>query len=134
MFEKIYFIYNPLNNLQDWIAERELKMGSEKLKNVFGVLYLRDLTIMLQYNIPFKDSIMKKFILQSDNNISLSHVCRLINKIELDEFLMKEVNDAGWNVKSIHSTYPASIEIKDGYYDWDAEKSCYVEATKILKA
>jgi hypothetical protein len=131
MFEKIYLIDNPLNNSKDWVSEREFKIGSEKLKNVFGILYLKDLTIMLHYNLPFKDAIMKKYKLLSDKNISLGHVCRLIGKDELDDLIDGEDHTEISGVKSIFPDYPSSIELKDGYYDWDEEKGCYAEAVNV---
>lgn len=127
MFEKLYVIHNPLTGSKDWVSEREFKIGSLRLKKVFGVLYLGDLKFMLQFNPQFKDSIVKENNLSNEENIGLHHVCSLITKNELTELLNKEALD---QVKSEadDSLYPSSIEIKDGFFIWNEEKGCYDEA------
>lgn len=133
MPEKLYFIYNPLNGSKDWVSEREFKIGSQKLRDVFGVLYLSDVLIMLQYNAPFKESIMKEFNLTKEEMISLHHVCRMITKAELMEFITKEVNDNASSARndSLEASCPSTIELKDGFFIWNEEKSCYDETAEM---
>lgn len=129
MFEKLYLIYNPLNGTKHWVSEREFKIGSQKLKDVFGVLYLEDLKIMLCYNNPFKHAIMEEYNLTYENSISLHHVCRLIRIEELMEIIDKEARNTSQSDKSSDFYYPARVEVQDGFFIWDEEKCCYAEAS-----
>ncbi len=133
MFEKLYLIHNPLTGSKDWVSEREFKIGSLRLKKVFGVLYLSDLKFMLQFNPQFKNSIVKENSLINEEKICLQHVCRLISKGELTELLNNEATD---HIQGDHSFYdmrPSSIEIKDGFFMWNEEKECYEEAVVNIK-
>jgi hypothetical protein len=129
MFEKIYLIYNPLTGTKDWVSEREFNIGSQKLKHVFGVLYLNDVKFMLKFNPAFKESIMKECQISSEEKISLFHVCRLISKRELTELMDR---DAVANIQSdthkLFSSYPSSIELSDGFFIWNEKTGCYEEA------
>jgi hypothetical protein len=126
MFEKLYFIHNPLNATKDWISEREMNIGSLKLKNVFGVSFLDDVKFMLQFNTPFKESVMREYKLTNERNISLQHVCRLISKAELKEMI---VNEATENSKesdlTICPSFSISVELKDGFFFWNKETNSY---------
>ncbi|EKN67211.1 hypothetical protein M670_02187 [Schinkia azotoformans MEV2011] len=128
MFEKLYLIYNPLTGTKDWVSEREFKIGSLRLKKVFGVLYLYDLKFMLQFNPQFKNSIVKENSLLNEEQICLKHVCRLITKDELAELLNNEATDSIQSEQSYYETHPSRIEIKDGFFMWNEEKGCYEEA------
>jgi hypothetical protein len=129
MFEKLYFIHNPLNATKDWISEREMKIGSLKLKNVFGVSFLDDVKFMLQFNTPFKESVMKEYKLTNERNISLQHVCRLISKAELKEMVVKKTmeNQHQENDLIICPSFSTSVELKDGYFFWNKETNSYDE-------
>lgn len=130
MFEKLYLIYNPLNGLKDWVSEREFNIGSQKLRDVFGVLYLSDVRIMLQFNTAFKEAVMEENNLGKEDMISLRHVCRLITKAELVEFINEEAEDiAHFDINhSSNPSYPSSIELKDGCFIWNEVTECYDEA------
>lgn len=119
MPERIYLIYNPLDGSKDWVSEREFKIGSQKLRNVFGVLYLSDVKFMLQYNSQFKESIMNEYQMTNEKNISLHHVCRMISCSELTNFLNR--SNQG------ELSYPTDIELKDGFFQWNEEDKCYDE-------
>jgi hypothetical protein len=129
MFEKLYFIHNPLNATKDWISEREMNIGSLKLKNVFGVSFLDDVRFMLQFNTPFKESVMRENKLANERNISIQHVCRLISKAELKEMI---VNDATENSNesdlTICPSFSNSVELKDGFFLWNKETNSYDDA------
>ncbi len=129
MYEKLYLIHNPLDGMKDWVSEREFTVGSQKLRNVFGVLYLDDVKIMLHYNNPFKESIMKEYNITAEEkeSISLHHVCRMISKTELMELIEREAKDNA-DIDSSFSPYPSSIELSDGCFNWNEEKGCYDEA------
>ncbi|WP_458414648.1 hypothetical protein ACNQFZ_07325 [Schinkia sp. CFF1] len=129
MIEKLYLIYNPLNASTEWVSEREFKIGCEKLKRVFGVLYLEDVKIMLHYNTQLKEAIMKEYNI-TEEKISLHHVCRLISKDELTELIKRESIDISHNENPL---YPERIEIKDGYFIWNQEKGCYDKAVVVTK-
>src|SRR6476469_8936655 len=120
MFEKLYLIHNPLNSTKDWVSEREFIIGSQKLKNVFGVLYLDDVRIMLHFNIPFKESIMREYKVNNDEKISIQHVCRMISKAELIELIDRETKENAHNNsdESCYYSYPSTIELKDGCFIW----------------
>lgn len=133
MFEKLYLIHNPLTGTKDWVSEREFKIGSLRLKKVFGVLYLDDLKFMLQFNPQFKDSIIKENNLINEEKICLQHVCRLITKDELTEFLSNEAIDYTQSDQSFYDTHPSRIEIKDGYFIWDEENGDYEKAVVTSK-
>jgi hypothetical protein len=129
MFEKLYFIHNPLNGLKDWISEREFKIGSQKLKNVFGVLYLNDVGNMLQFNNQFKESVMREYRINNERNLSIQHVCRKISRDELFELVHKETVGLSQSDYDT-STYPpfsTMIELKDGCFLWNKEKGCLEE-------
>lgn len=130
MFEKIYFIHNPLNDATDWVSEMEIKIGSQKLKNVFGVQYLDDVKIMLQYNSQFQEAVMKEYNLIGEDNLSLNHVCRLISKEELIDLLNKE----GHEIKEKSPFNPIWIELKDGCFFWNKEKKCFEQAVESKNA
>lgn len=117
MYERLYLIHNPLNGLTDWVSEREFKIGSQKLKDVFGVLYLDDVKIMLHYNMQLKEAVMKKYHIVDEKKVSLNHVCYMINSSELMELMNKEITPS----------YPLSIELRDGSFTWNEERNCYVE-------
>jgi hypothetical protein len=121
MFEKIYYIHNPLNGLNDWVTEREMHIGSQKLKNVFGVLYIDDVKIMLRYNLQFQEAVMKANKIIGEDNLSLKYVCRLITKEELNHLLEKQDNNNG-------ESHPAWIQLKDGYFYWNKETGTLEEA------
>jgi hypothetical protein len=126
MFEKLYFIHNPLNGLKDWISEREFKIGSQKLKNVFGVLYLNDVGNMLQFNNQFKESVMREYKIHHERDLSIQHVCRKISRDELYELVSQSDHDT--------FTYPpfsSMIELKDGRFLWNKEKGCLEEAQAL---
>lgn len=127
MYEKLYLIHNPLDGMKDWVSEREFTVGSQKLRNVFGVLYLDDVKIMLHYNNAFKESVMKEYNLIDEKGISVLHVCRMISKSELMELIERETKDNA-DSDSSFSPYPASIELSDGRFIWNKEKGCYDEA------
>ena len=127
MYEKLYLIHNPLDGIKDWVSEREFTIGSQKLRNVFGVLYLDDVKIMLHYNNPFKESIMKEYNITAEESISLYHVCRMISKTELMELIEREAKDNA-DSDSSFSPYPSSIELSDGCFIWNKEKGYYDEA------
>ncbi len=128
MFEKIYLIYNPLTGSKDWVSEREFKIGSLRLKKVFGVLYLDDLKFMLQFNPQFKNSIVKENNLINEDQICLKHVCRLITKDELTELLNNEAVDHTQSDHALDDTHPARIELKDGLFMWNEEHGYYEKA------
>lgn len=127
MYEKLYLIHNPLDDIKDWVSEREFTIGSQKLRNVFGVLYLDDVKIMLHYNNPFKESIMKEYNITAEESISLYHVCRKISKTELMELIEREAKDNA-DIDSSFSPYPSSIELSDGCFIWNKETGYYDEA------
>ncbi len=127
MFEKIFIIHNPHTGVKDWVSELEIKIGCQKLKNVFGVLYIDDVNIMLQYNIPFQESVMREYNIIGEDNLSLHHVCRLISKAEFMELLdMDAINDS--------PTHPTWIEVKDGCFFWNKEKGSYEEVIESKNA
>ena len=130
MFEKLYLIHNPLTGARDWVSEREFSIGSQKLKVVFGVLYLNDVTIMLRYNQAFKEAIMKKYQLASEGELSLSHVCQLISITELRDLIHLEKNR---KIENTTFDYPLSIESSDGQFIWDEEKGNYENTLMISK-
>lgn len=117
MYERLYLIHNPLNGLTDWVSEREFKIGSQKLKDVFGVLYLDDVKFMLHYNLQFKEAIMKEYNITDETTVSLNHVCYMISSSELNELINKDSAPS----------YPLSIELRDGNFSWNEEMNCYVE-------
>lgn len=121
MLERLYLIHNPLNGLTDWVSEREFKVGSQKLKDVFGVLYLDDVKFMLHYNVQFKEAIMKKYDIVDEGTVSLNHVCYMISSKELMELINKETAPS----------VPSNVELRDGYFSWNEENKCYVEAVMI---
>ena len=127
MFEKLYLIHNPLDGTKDWISEREFTIGSQKLRNVFGVLYLDDVRIMLHFNMQFKESVMREYEITNEKNISLHHVCRMISKAELMELIDREAKVNAQNDSSCYPSYPSSIELEDGCFIWNKEKGCYDE-------
>ena len=127
MFEKLYIIHNPLDGTKDWISEREFTIGSQKLRNVFGVLYLDDVKIMLHFNMQFKESVMREYEITDEKNISLHHVCRMISKAELMELIDMEAKVNAQNDSSLNPSYPSSIELEDGCFIWNEEKECYEE-------
>ena len=127
MFEKLYIIHNPLDGTKDWISEREFTIGSQKLRNVFGVLYLDDVKIMLHFNMQFKESVMREYEITDEKNISLHHVCRMISKAELMELIDMEAKVNAQNDSSLNPSYPSSIELADGCFIWNEEKECYEE-------
>ena len=132
MFEKLYLIHNPLNGTRDWVSERECTIGSQKLKDVFGVLYLDDVKIMLHFNIPFKESVMKEYNITNEKNISLHHVCQMISKSELMELIDMEAKVNDHSDSPFDPSYPSNIELKDGCFTWNKEKGCYVELMNTL--
>lgn len=125
MFEKLYLIHNPLNGAKDWISNREFTIGSQKLKDVFGVLYLDDVRIMLRFNNQFKEAVMKENEEIDEEKISLKHVCRMISEAELMEFIDRETEEMPPSDPSSHPSYPSIIELKDGYFSWNPEKERY---------
>ena len=127
MFEKLYIIHNPLDGTKDWISEREFTIGSQKLRNVFGVLYLDDVKIMLHFNMQFKESVMREYEITNEKNISLHHVCRMISKAELMELIDLEAKVNAPSDSSFNPSYPSSIELEDGCFVWNQEKGCYDE-------
>lgn len=133
MFEKLYLIYNPLTGTKDWVSEREFKIGSLKLKKVFGVLYLDDLKYMLQFNPQIKNSIVKENSLINEEQICLKHVCRLITNDELTELLNNEATDHTQSDQSFYDTHPSRIEIKDGYFILNEENGSYEKAVVTAK-
>lgn len=120
MFEKVFIIYNPLTDAKDWVLERDIKVGSQKLKNVFGVQYIDDVEIMLRYNIPFQEAVMKKYKIIGEENLSIHLVCRLMKKEELCELLDLESNEDSL-------AHPTWIELKEGRFFWNNAKGCYEE-------
>ncbi|HHW36449.1 MAG TPA: hypothetical protein GXX18_04035 [Bacillales bacterium] len=133
MFEKLYLIYNPLTGSRDWVSEREFKIGSLRLKKVFGVLYLDDLKYMLQFNPQLKNSIIKENNLMNEEQICLKHVCRLVTKDELTELLNNEARDLTQNDQSFYDTHPSRIELKEGYFLWNEENGCYEKVVVAAK-
>ncbi len=127
MYEKLYIIHNPLDGTKDWVSEREFTIGSQRLRNVFGVLYLDDVNIMLQFNNSFKEAVMKEYNLTNEKDLSLHHVCRMINKAELTELINIETQVNTDSDSPVDSTYPASVELKDGCFIWNKENGCYDE-------
>lgn len=130
MSEKLYLIHNPLTGSRNWVSEREFNIGSERLKHVFGVLYLSDVEIMLRYNLQLKEAIINEYQITNEKEVSLHHVCRLINIAELTELINKEIQDTApfHEKRSFDPPYPKDIEIKDGHFIWNAEEKCYDEA------
>ncbi|WP_017755056.1 hypothetical protein [Calidifontibacillus oryziterrae] len=133
MYEKLYLIHNPLTSVKDWVSERDFKIGSQKLRHVFGVLYLDDVRIMLQYNIPFKEAIIQEYNLNNNVKLTIGHVCRQIKKDELMELINKEINNDGQSISTSEQPYPYCIELKDGCYIWNEENCCYEEVTSPSK-
>ena len=127
MFEKLYIIHNPLDGTKDWVSEREFTIGSQKLRNVFGVLYLDDVKIMLHFNMQFKESVMRECEITNEKNISIHHVCRMISKAELMELIDMEAKVNAQSDSSLTPDYPSSIELIDGCFIWNKEKECYEE-------
>lgn len=133
MFEKLYLIQNPLSGATDWISEREFSIGSQKLKDVFGVLYLSDVKFMLHYNIPFKESIMKKYSITNERKVAINYVCYMISYTELMELINKELalSSTGESVSLQSPAYPHSIELRDGCFLWNQEKERYDEVEMV---
>lgn len=127
MFEKLYLIHNPLNGCKDWVSEREFAVGSQKLKNVFGVLYLNDVKFMLHFNMQFKEAIMKENNITDEKNVSVNHVCQWISSSELMALINRETNTNTQHEPSVDLEYPSRVELKDGCFYWNSEKGCYDE-------
>lgn len=125
MYEKLYLIHNPLDGMKDWVSQREFAIGSQRLRNVFGVLYLDDVKIMLQFNAPFKEAVMKENNITDEKQVSLHHVCRMISKAELMDLINKEVQISEKSDSPVPPSYPFSVELKDGYFIWNKEEGCY---------
>lgn len=125
MYEKLYLIHNPLDGTKDWVSEREFTIGSQRLRNVFGVLYLDDVKIMLQFNNPFKEAVMKEYNLSNERELALHHVCRMISKVELTELINMEAKSLADSDSPTEPSYPYSIELIDGSFIWNKENRCY---------
>lgn len=131
MYEKLYLIHNPLNGIKDWVSERDFKIGSQKLKNVFGVLYLDDVRIMMHFNNQFKEAVMIENNITDEKNISINHVCQIITKDELMELIEREAKVNAHVDPSSAPSYPSRIELKDGCFGWNSEKECYDEILMV---
>lgn len=131
MYEKLYLIHNPLDRTKDWVSEREFTIGSQRLRHVFGVLYLDDVKIMLQFNNPFKEAVMKEHNLINEKELAIHHVCRMITKAELTELMDKEAQVNAESDSSIDFSYPASVELQDGCFIWNKENGCYDEVKPV---
>lgn len=127
MFEKLYLIHNPLDGSKDWVSEREFAIGSQKLKNVFGVLYLDDVKFMLHFNMPFKEALIKENNITDERNLSINHVCQWITSTELMVLINKETNIHSRHDTYLNLEYPSRVELKDGCFFWNSEKECYEE-------
>ena len=127
MYEKLYIVHNPLDGMKDWVSEREFTIGSQRLRNVFGVLYLDDVKIMLQFNNAFKEAILKEYSLTNEKELSLHHVCRMITKAELTELMNMEAQKNAEIDTPTEISYPASVELQDGCFIWNKENGCYDE-------
>ena len=72
MYEKLYLIHNPLDGIKIGFQKENLQLDLKSLRNVFGVLYLNDVKIMLHYNNPFKESIMKEYNITAEEKYFLT--------------------------------------------------------------
>lgn len=128
-FEKIYHIHNPQTGEANWVSEREFQVGSQRMKDVFSILYLDDLKSMLRFNAQFQAAVMKENGIKHKEELSIQHVCRPIKKAEWMEFLKKEKDADNYDP----SDYPARVELEDGCYYWNNETNRYEEVALVRR-
>lgn len=103
------------------------------IKEVFGVACLNDLSMMIQFNKSFQDSICKKDGITADK-ISLNCVIRIASRSELLQLKNQILADTEQNqapAATIPCPFDNIIQLKDGIYQWDEEHSHYVRITVV---
>lgn len=127
--ETIYILENPEKNIRKFATGYQLRYD-DTIKEVFGVACLHDLTMMLQFNKSFQESICKKDGI-TENNITLNCIVRIASKDELHQLkkqLEEKMNQD--NLNSIPCPFNSIVKLQEGIFKWDDSNSSYIPMVK----
>lgn len=124
--ETVYIMENPEKNIIKFATDHQLRYN-DIIKEVFGVACLNDLSMMIQFNKNFQDSICKRYGI-SENQISLNRIIHVASKNELHKLKVQLAgNDDQSHVYSgtVPRPFDTLIKLQEGIFKWDESDCSY---------
>ncbi|CRK84964.1 hypothetical protein [Neobacillus massiliamazoniensis] len=133
--ETVYILENPEKNIRKFATGYQLRYD-DTIKEVFGVACMHDLTMMLQFNKSFQESICRKDGI-SESNITLNCIIRIASKDELHhlrkqlvEKMHQDSQLSQENENPIPCPFNSIIKLQEGIFKWDDHNSSYIPMVK----
>ncbi|WP_223590601.1 hypothetical protein [Neobacillus bataviensis] len=129
--QSVYILENPEQNMIKFATDYQLRYGNI-IKEVFGVACIEDLSLMIQFNRSFQESICKRNGI-SEKKITIDKIIRIATKKELLQLKTELIEKMGrfsqGNV-SISRPFDTEIILQDGIFKWDEKNSSYIPVTQ----
>ncbi|MDN3016372.1 hypothetical protein PH210_09180 [Paenibacillus sp. BSR1-1] len=126
--QSVYILENPEQKMIKFATDYQLRYGNI-IKEVFGVACIEDLSLMIQFNRSFQESICKRNGI-NEKKITLDKVIRIASKEELLQLKTNMLEELGANAQekklSIPRPFDIVIRLKDGIFQWDDKVSSYI--------
>ncbi|WP_335716305.1 hypothetical protein [Neobacillus drentensis] len=130
--QSVYILENPEQKMIKFTTDYQLRYGNI-IKEVFGVACIEDLSLMIQFNRSFQESICKRNGI-SEKNITIDKIIRIATKKELlllkTELIEKLGRLSQGNDFSISRPFDTEIKLQDGIFKWDEKNSSYIPVTQ----
>lgn len=124
--ETIYYLENPEAGIKKFVTESQLKFENI-IKDVFGVAFINDLQMMIQYNKKFQEAICKAKHVTEDE-ISLDMIFRVASKEDLEEFKKEYIKTREANGPQMPvPPFNKVIHLHDGIFQWDDHDFSYIK-------
>lgn len=124
--ETIYYIENPEAGIKKFVTESQLKFENI-IKDIFGVAFVNDLQMMIQYNKKFQECICKANQI-SEDEISLDLIFRVATKEDIKQFKKEYLARETANHKeSIAPPFNNIIHLHEGIFKWNDKKYSYIK-------
>lgn len=127
--ETIFILENPGKNIVKFATDYQLRYN-DIIKEVFGVACLNDVSMMIQFNKSFQQSICEKYGI-SENKVSINQIIRVASRDELHRLKKQLIEDRKQNNQlypeneSIPCPFDSIIKLKEGIFEWDEADCSY---------
>lgn len=129
--EKVYYLENPELGIKKLATESQVKYENI-IKDVFGVAFLDDLSMMIQYNKKFQECVCKANNING-TQVSLEMVFRIASKHDLlplkNHYLqLKKSNELASESQPVSPPFNSTILLVEGVFNWNDKEFTYDKA------
>ncbi|OIK05549.1 hypothetical protein BIV60_27670 [Bacillus sp. MUM 116] len=128
--ETVYILENPEKKITRFATGSQIRYD-DVIKEVYGVASIQDLSMMIQFNKGFHDSICEKYEIKG-NKISIDILVRIASKSELLQFKKQlveksreDVNFTSEQVVAILQPFNDTIRLQEGIFEWNDNDFSY---------